>query len=57
MLSQWWTSEHGTTDAMGELKLRGFLGTYQATVSAQSRQKTQSFTLDQAGASLTIVLD
>lgn len=52
----WWTDEQATTDATGQLMVRGFLGDYEITATAQGRTQTVQTSLDKDGRKATITL-
>ena len=56
VFDDWWTRASLTTDAGGEAVTRGFLGSYDITVSRGDRSTTQRLDLERAGATVTIKL-
>lgn len=57
LFHQWWTRTGGKTDAKGGYATRGFLGSYQVTVTAGGRSKTVPATLTGPGMTLTVTLN
>jgi endo-1,4-beta-xylanase len=53
---RWWTDEQLQTNAQGLCTVRGFLGDYTVTVTANGKVQTTQFTLDKPGARVTIRL-
>ena len=56
--NQWWNGwEEGRTSEDGRLTLRGFLGTYRASIYANGREKIlENILIDKDGTALTVVL-
>jgi GH35 family endo-1,4-beta-xylanase len=52
----WWTREKGTTGANGDYATRGFLGSYEVTVTKGDQSTTQTVELTKEGETLTITL-
>lgn len=53
---QWWTDETLTTDTNGCASLRGFLGDYTITTSAQGQSQTTAVSLPHCGRSVEVIL-
>lgn len=56
IFKQWWTTERGTTGADGTLAVRGFLGSYDITVTANGKTQTAKVQLHQGGTTATVTL-
>ncbi len=54
VFTDWWTKEALTSAADGTSKLRGFLGSYKVTVTANGKTKTQNFELTKPGAEVNV---
>jgi endo-1,4-beta-xylanase len=54
VFSDWWTNQTLPTDATGDAKLRGFLGHYRVTVTANGTNKIQEFDLTKTGARVAV---
>jgi GH35 family endo-1,4-beta-xylanase len=52
----WWTDETLTTDTNGCVSLRGFLGDYTITTSAQGQSQTTALSLPRCGRSVEVLL-
>lgn len=57
VLRDWWTRAEGRSGAGGVYRVRGHLGRYRVTVQHRGEKKAGSFTLDRAGARVTVRLD
>ncbi|MCL4202602.1 MAG: endo-1,4-beta-xylanase [Pirellulaceae bacterium] len=53
---QWWTRDSGATDASGQRKIRGFLGRYEVTATAEGRSVRDTVTITREGSRLTLTL-
>jgi endo-1,4-beta-xylanase len=54
VFSDWWTNSNLTSDGAGAAKLRGFLGDYRATVTANGQTKVVEFSLPKQGAAVDV---
>jgi len=54
---QWWTDTTATTDAQGQVRIRGFKGDYQLTVTYGSLRHQESFSLTDSAVTRRVVLD
>jgi endo-1,4-beta-xylanase len=54
VFSDWWTNIKLQTDGNGTAKLRGFLGDYRATITANGKTKVVNFSLPKAGTSVDV---
>ena len=57
VFNQWWTDESGKTDNSGGLRVRGFLGDYEVTVTQDGKSKTLKTLLPGEGKSVEVRLD
>ena len=55
--AEWWTNEAGTTDAAGEMTVRGFLGDYEITVTRGGVAAGAAAALTREGATVDIRLE
>jgi endo-1,4-beta-xylanase len=53
---QWWTRDSGATDAAGQRKVRGFLGRYEVTATADGRSARDTVTITREGSVMTLTL-
>jgi endo-1,4-beta-xylanase len=56
VFKQWWTDERASTDANGDVAVRGFLGDYDVTASLGTREGTAKTVLSNSGVTLRITL-
>jgi endo-1,4-beta-xylanase len=56
VLGDWWTRATGRTAADGVFRTRGFLGRYRVSVRHRGQKRSGAFTLERAGASVTVRL-
>ena len=56
VFKQWWTDEQRSTDADGQVQLRGFKGDYQITVIHNGQRVQRTMNLGDAGSVLVIGL-
>ena len=54
---QWWTNAEGKTDALGECRLRGFLGDYDLTIRHEGKIRTVQVALVKGGQTVPIRLE
>ncbi len=57
VLRDWRTNQVGKTGAAGDFRTRGFLGSYEVTVTAAGKTKTARFELPAAGTTVALSLD
>lgn len=57
VFNQWWTREQGTTDSQGQMKVRGFRGTYDVVVKHDGQSYRFPVTLTSEGTSFEARLD
>ena len=57
VFNQWWTNEQITTSSQGDAQIRGFLGEYDITVTANGKTQTVKTSLNTSGNKLQIKLD
>lgn len=56
VLNQWWTRQEGTTDGAGRYGVRGFLGDYEITVTANGRSVSQTVSLPRQGLTVPVTM-